>query len=202
MKTVPTLASELNKKPTKAEVFKVVQRNINLLDTEDAALLYAFFIPAITKVKNPFHWCVKARGRKDVRAYLNHVYSDGERTLASDGHRVHIIGVTRASGWYDDNEQLIHAADWARYPDINRVLPTDEGVPLDLSSLEVVQGLTGIETYRINAEYGVRVQYVKEALQLSGSGVVTWHKGAKILQIRHPAGLAAIMFTRLKKAEK
>ena len=122
---IAALAAEIDRKPNKAQAFDIVLNVIESYGATDDQLakLYAFFMPPITKIKSPFHWLVKARGDKDVRYYLNHVYSDGKRLISTDGHRAHVFNEKRPAGWYDDNEQLVHKPDWATYPDIDSVLP-------------------------------------------------------------------------------
>ncbi|MCK5020277.1 MAG: hypothetical protein KAS32_24775, partial [Candidatus Peribacteraceae bacterium] len=89
----------------------VFYKLINLLaeGTEDPvnnddflATIYAYFLPPVSaKSKTPDLWVAKAMA-KDVRYYLNFVYSDGERLMATDGHRLHVLITDKYEpGYYD-----------------------------------------------------------------------------------------------------
>ena len=95
---IATLASMLGRKPSKEQLFAVVKNAIetDFVTEADWAKLYAYFLPSVTKIKSPFDWCVKAHSNKDARYYLNHVYADGERTIATDGHRLHVLNTPQA----------------------------------------------------------------------------------------------------------
>lgn len=102
----------------------------------DLAALYSYFMPkgtAAGKLKKAKRddgaWLALAAGKKDVRRYLNWIYSNGEDSVAMDSHRLHVVrGTAKPKGYYsvDAPDVLVHDDEYARYPDIERVIPTSE----------------------------------------------------------------------------
>ena len=200
IQTIATAASRLRKKPSKVEAFEIVESaaiSEGRMSEEQLAVLYVFFMPTITKIKSPFHWCVKAKGKKDVRYYLNHVYSDGVRTMATDGHRLHVINEVREKGWYDNNDQLIHQDGYANYPDMDRVIPSGKGFTLlnfdDLS----VNRSRGTDVYLMPDGHGINIKHMKEALALSNNPVLKYFTTEQRLLIEHDNGFAVVMAIRM-----
>ena len=66
-------------------------------------------------------WVAKAKASNDIRGYLNYLYSDGRRLMATDGHRLHLAPTTLSAGYY--NSELIPVDESAKYPDVVRVIP-------------------------------------------------------------------------------
>lgn len=89
----------------------------------DIGILYQFFMPP-APTKNPksaADWLQLATGKKDIRDYLNEIYSDGENVYGADGHRVHVAyGLAWPKGYYNRAGLLID--DLGTYPDILRVV--------------------------------------------------------------------------------
>jgi len=119
----------------KALAFKAVCEIIKNL-TEDQenelhgelARLYAAFQPTVPKKpKTMFDWVAKAMAKNDVRYYLNFVHVTEERMVGTDGHRLHIAPNTDGlePGFYDKNGTKLHNPDYARFPDVDRVMPTN-----------------------------------------------------------------------------
>ena len=99
------------------------------------AELYRYFMPLPGKtVKTAEDWCKKAVGKKDIRTYLNFLYSDGSRLIGCDGHRLHIIETTDyKAGYYD--MALNPVEDKGRYPNVDRVIPAQKGREIRLSTI-------------------------------------------------------------------
>jgi hypothetical protein len=122
------------KKPTKAQAYKMyvdVLRDLECGATagpEHLAALYAFFAPSgrEAKPKTPFQWVALAvAGKKDGREPLRFVHVEPTRMVATDGHRIHIapnVGGLEP-GFYDVAGVRVHAPDWNKYPDVDRVTP-------------------------------------------------------------------------------
>jgi len=107
------------------EIVKKACDSKGLVDPLDLAAMYAAFTPKHpAKPKTMEQWCWKAVAKKDVRHYLNFAYSDGRRLMATDGHRLHIWKTKKYTpGFYDSNMNMAHGTDFAKYPDVDRVIP-------------------------------------------------------------------------------
>jgi len=124
------------KKPTKADAHLIIQDLIqsNALSLRDAVALYTYFRPPIPKkAKTDMDWVAKAIGKGDVRAYLNYLYSTGDRIAATDGHRLHIIKnpdeKKYPEGSYLDVSGVVvsDVEDFGfKYPNIDRVIPPED----------------------------------------------------------------------------
>ena len=196
---IARLAVNLGKKPNKTYAFNVVLDIIESYGATDAQLasLYAFFLPPVTKIKGPFDWLVKARGNQDVRYYLNHVYSDGEKLISTDGSRAHVVKEKRPAGWYDDNEQLIHTPDWARYPNIDEVLPcTGSSFALDIKELPIQTVDLKDQLYVMPNGLGMNKKYIDEACGLSPDYRLVYFVDSKRCKVFYDNAEAIIMGRR------
>lgn len=130
MKNIPTLANK-QKKINKAKAFQIINDlsegktegdEIKILASE-LATLYSFFLPPVPKKpKTPEEWVALALPKNDVRFYLNYRYSDGNRLMASDGHRLHVYKTDKYPvGFYDTAMNSVEVD--GRYPEIDRVIP-------------------------------------------------------------------------------
>ena len=139
-------AKHYPKAPTKARAWDTVKYlfdNVERADGSDPeyfeqqlAALYSHFMPRSGKIpKTGEEWVIKARGKDDIRYYLNHVYSDGNRLIATDGHRVHIMVKSLEPGFYDDNLQKVHDTDYGKFPEIDRVIPSRKGKERNFKSI-------------------------------------------------------------------
>lgn len=124
-----TMAYSVTKsgKPKKADCHTFIQQlateQLSTSDIEQGlAKLYAYFMPPVPKKpKKETDWLLKAVATKDVRFYLEHLHSDGERLYATDGHRLHLFKTTDyPPGYY--NAALNNIAVDHQYPDVNRVI--------------------------------------------------------------------------------
>ena len=115
--------AQYSKKECWDEVMRLIN-NPSSVDDTMMAKLYAYFMPAIpAKPKTDEQWIAKAMAKKDVRYYLNHIYCDGKRIMATNGHRLHIIHSDRyKKGFYDSQMNKVEVD--ATYPDVDRVIPS------------------------------------------------------------------------------
>lgn len=156
-----------SKKPSKAELHRVVLDLIqcNRLDTAEAVALYAYFLPPVpAKPKTPEQWVAKAVAKKDVRFYLEFLYSDGKRLMGTDGYRLHICPTEIPAGFYD--RALNRCEVEARYPNVDQVIPKwDEEAAVTVTSaklpVELIDGK--ILAYRLPTGGIVNRQYWEEA---------------------------------------
>ena len=198
---IAEIAANFHKKPSKADIFSAIEHLIEAADIENPrnnerlAKLYAFFMPPVTKIKGPFHWLVKARGNKDVRYYLNYVYSDGKRLISTDGHRAHVVyGNERPAGWYDDNEQLAHDPDWATYPNIDAVLPCKgSSFTLDIKKLPIHTVDLKTHLYVMSDGFGMNKKYIDEACGLSPEYKLIYFKKSQRCKVLYDNAEAVIM---------
>lgn len=100
---------------------------------EELQRLILHFAPSVpSKPKTPEQWVARAVGIKDVRTYINYLYSDGVRLVATDGSRAHWCPTTLAQGYYEPRTLLPVALE-DKYPDIDRVIPKESTRPVVLS---------------------------------------------------------------------
>jgi hypothetical protein len=86
------------------------------------AKLYAYFMPNTpAKPKTDEQWVALAKPTNDVRYYLNYLYSDGNRIMATDGHRLHILNKSIEPGFY--NKEMIKIEVDGKFPDVDRNIP-------------------------------------------------------------------------------
>jgi hypothetical protein len=120
---IATLARDIRAK--KQDCYNIVIKLIEGREATDLDLaeLYQFFMPPTpAKPKTDIHWLLKAKANKDIRNYLNYLYSDGSRLYATDGHRLHILmDANHPAGFYDSELNKLDI-DY-KYPDIDRVIP-------------------------------------------------------------------------------
>jgi len=195
-----------HKAPKKDEVFDHIKELVKAgtLPPEEAAILYAYFLPkggANKKDLSTEQWVALAVGKKDIREYLNYMYSDGKRLMASDGHRLHVApDVGLPAGYYDSALNRVAHLDGVSYPDVDRVIPADtdqrEYREVTLSSLPVEDsGTKAFKTiYRMPTGQGIQTKYLNEAV-----GKVerfTYSSGAELggaIKITHSDGRIAVI---------
>lgn len=150
MKNIPTLANK-QKKINKATAFQIINDisagkhegdEISISPVELAAL-YSFFMPPVPrKPKTPEEWVALAMPKNDVRFYLNYLYSDGNRLMATDGTRLHVYKTEKyPAGFYDAAMNSV-AVD-GTYPQIDQVIPSnvkEVSIPPE-AELDMKQGL-------------------------------------------------------------
>ena len=121
-----TFLATKSKEETFKSLLKIIEKNPDIIDDNlgDFAQLYHYFTPSIPKKpKNVFNWISLAKGKNDVRFYLNYVYCDLENIVASDGHRLHLSNnsLNLDPGYY--NEAMHSVEVDGKFPDYNRLIP-------------------------------------------------------------------------------
>lgn len=193
-------AATVVKKANKKAAFDIL---LSIIDSEerpsdiDLAALYSFFLPPVTKIKTPFDWLVKARANKDVRYYLNYVFSDGKRSMATNGHTLHVIDSERVEGFYNDAGQRVDNGDMGKFPDIDRVIPENDGTRtvLNVSELKLTVSVK-TTCYIMPDGYGMNKTYLDNAIGLSNDYEITY-KDSRCLINHKAGGLAVVMGIRL-----
>jgi len=69
---------------------------------------------------NPFKVCSLFRAKKDVRYYLNHIYSNNEYLIASDGCSLVRVKHEVPAGYYSDTGIMQHDTDYAKFPNFEK----------------------------------------------------------------------------------
>lgn len=90
----------------------------------ELASLYLHFAPKPPKeAKTAEQWVAQAVGIKDVRFYLNYLYSDGVSLYATNGHILKWCPTDKPVGYYCPMTfNTVEGVD-AKYPDTARVIP-------------------------------------------------------------------------------
>lgn len=113
-------------KPTRKKAYSIIlslRESLGPEHADDLESLINYFAPAVPKnPKTAFEWVAAAAGKSDVRFYLNYVYVENGRMVATDGARLHLAKTDLANGFYDPKTGRIAKVD-AKYPDIERVIP-------------------------------------------------------------------------------
>jgi len=195
-------ARNVHKKRNKALAFDALRAILEDLPEEmhdshgpDLARLYAFFEPqAPAKPKTVFDWVAKAMAKKDQRHYLNWVYSDGARIIATNGHRLHIAHVALEPGFYDKNGTLAHGPEYAVFPDVDRVIPPANPAPVQLADLTPIttRGKV-IHKVRINGAVSIDRAYMQDADSMGPGEWTAPENKSRPARIDYPHGTAVIM---------
>ena len=178
--SIPSLAAHMfnGKRANKKECIAVVDALVKMgtegrLAPRQVATLYSYFTPARpAKPKCAADYVQRAVPKDDMRDYLNAMYSNGDRLMGTDGHRVHLSSsVVLPEGHYDARVNRVEKD--GKFPDVDRVIPKYGSCDLAndhnyLDNLEVVKS-GGIEAAVLNSPTGVRVQvslkYLRDATQ-------------------------------------
>jgi hypothetical protein len=125
--TIATLADSKKTSPADrwAAFQRLAERAMSEDDRKDLALLYQAFAPKPKRKRNlgDFDWAALAAAPKDeARYYLRYVQvSEAGIAVATDGHRMHVANVDKATGYYRPDGTALEDADF-KYPDVARVL--------------------------------------------------------------------------------
>jgi hypothetical protein len=141
----------------------------------EAALvaLYSFFSESVKKMKeyNPFQWTAMAIGQKDIRSFLNYVYSDGSNLIGTDGCRMHVVPyMDYPAGYYDSNMVKIDKTD--QYPDWEKVMvdTAAAGVMfypnINLREMPIINKGQNFEVYELPDGLLVNCKYLDQAVQM------------------------------------
>jgi DNA polymerase III sliding clamp (beta) subunit (PCNA family) len=157
-------------KPSKAIAYGLAKKLYSgeNLDDYEKNMLLNFFAPAPSKKpKNSFEWVALVVRKKDVRQYLNFVYSDGTRIMATDGHRVHYSESELQEGFYCPKTGLKVEENLGNFPNIDKVLPDERRshIVLDKNELDIIKINDKINAYKVGDGLGVNSNYLKDALQ-------------------------------------
>jgi hypothetical protein len=117
--------------PTRKETKNTNYQNIldmangqQLSDSQISELLRYFAPKAPKTPKTLFDWVSQAVAKKDVRPYLNYVYSDGERIIGCSGHALLVAPTGQyGKGYYCPKTKQLMEKPRFEYPNIDRVLP-------------------------------------------------------------------------------
>ena len=152
---------------TKSQCFEALQKLMNADDEYMQELylarLYAYFMPKPPKkAKSRHEWVAKACAKKDdIRpySYLHHLYSDGNRLFATNGHILFVAdNYTLEPGYYNIQLEKITNIE-QKYPNIDRVIPTE-------FTYEKTINIDDLEVYTINVnkkeKYYVHIDNDKE----------------------------------------
>jgi hypothetical protein len=107
--------------------FQSIIYMVNRLQVKEASAMSA---------SSPFKKAAMFMAKKDTRHYLQYIYSDGSRLIASDGHTLITIDAAYPPGFYNAAGQKVEEPDFARYPDVDRVIPKKQGKPVNLADGE------------------------------------------------------------------
>ena len=128
---------EYTKKAVFGALMDAMNDNRSMTEAE-MAQLYAYFMPKTpAKPKTPEAWVALAMAKNDVREYLQFLYSDGKRLMATDGHRLHIVPTELPEGYYDKQLNKLENIEY-RYPEVDRVIPENYSMTLDPKELKAI----------------------------------------------------------------
>lgn len=197
------------KKLSKAKLWLVVRGLIYSGDDrmiDDLADLYNYFKPAPRKTpKTPEEWVARAMPTNDIRYYLNYVYSDGGRIMATDGHRLHVFETDKyPKGFYDGQMNPLEVG--ATYPDITRVIPKGRGKSMQKKELlsgeikinEADSSKAPAEVIGINHGFAQR-KYIDDALSFFDEAGINTFQADYRNAIRYRQGhlMAVVMPIRM-----
>lgn len=140
IKKIATLAANM-KPASRKQAFETVLEIIENGPTDKAlSSLYSYFLPKQPhKAKTQEAWLVRALAdKKDMRKYLQHVFCDGSRLMATDGARLHVAPANGlAKGFYDRALSPVELDE--RFPDIEGAIITAcKGEPYSLDSMKEI----------------------------------------------------------------
>jgi DNA polymerase III sliding clamp (beta) subunit (PCNA family) len=161
---IATMSASMMRNPKKADCFDIITKHIESgepMTDKELSELYKYFVPPIpAKPKTELQWVAKAMGKKDIRYYLNYIYSDGRCLLGTDGHRLHISPTDMDEGFYDTQGNPCKCD--GKFPDVDRIIPEvkreSDWVKVKFESLKVkvegtLQGVEMSEGQHLNLKY-------------------------------------------------
>jgi len=184
--------SEYSKRAIYAS-FREALNNGGQFDEIEMARLYAYFMPNIpAKPKTDEQWVALAMAKNDVRHYLQYIYSDGNRIMATDGHRLHIVHKSIETGFY--NKEMIKVEANARFPDVDRIIPKcDKHMFLSEASLaDHIYGGKTRPVYQIN-DITIDSAYLKQACSVFTDPVIQYTDEMSPVLIKDENKIAVVM---------
>lgn len=213
------LASYDVKKPSKTNALNL----INLLHTDSIcdddkgvilAQLYQYFIPATpAKPKTAEQWIAKAVPKKDIRYFLQYLYSDGSNLVGTDGHRMHYVeNMDYDAGSYNIVMDKIDPMHAGKYPNWERVVPnTSKSTPYGFNTLTLktieLKGIKNaknkwnyeIYNYRGDLLLTVNKSYLDDALSFMDNPTVYYTSKIDSILISDGRVKAVVMPVRATK---
>ena len=152
---------------SKADLYGLIQTLLDeeqgaekLQDLEKAALLQHFMpsLPAKLSFRDKFAHCAKAAAKKDIREYMNYVYCNGERIVATDGHMLvhHSNDDDLEMGFYHPKTKEKISLDH-RYPDYERLFDYKNAISAPIHKFTITSGTERngkevLQYYRLSTE--------------------------------------------------
>lgn len=214
MKYIEALTTAIQrKKPAKAKLAQYLRSQIEESEGKDTCELQwdaiidilSFVAPTMPKgkPKSLFAWVAKVAGIKDVRQYLRYVYCDGDRILASDGHRLHCApNVDRLEpGFYDPRTGHAVECD-LEFPNLDRIMDTKDNaesyaIKYTIKSDELcVSGQTSgytITYYSLPDGDSFNLKYMTDILSYHGECVAYQRDEGAPLQMYFSDGSQAVI---------
>ena len=140
-------------------------------------------------------WAIKARSKDETRININMVLVDAGCIVATDGHRLHLARTYREieSGLYkvahSNGKSIILEPDTEgcyEYPKYQRLIPSDEEIPVDIRNVGRNNGANGSKTWLMRAVYQltcVNHEYLCETYMPEADCTVKHYGGMKPLVI-------------------
>jgi hypothetical protein len=119
---IATIADNLD-----AQAITALQYMINKAQKKEAGQL---------KLDNPFKVASLFMAKKDIRFYLNFIYSDGAHLIASNGHIAIVVNHACQSGFYNSTGTLIENEDFAKLPNFDKYLQLVNEIEINPDALK------------------------------------------------------------------
>lgn len=149
------------------------------------------------------NWVALARGKNDVRYYLNYCYSDGENYVAVYGHRMHVLKNVKYTpdAFYGKNRLREHVE--AIYPDYKKVIPTDVEILGKIHEVSFINGYYNDKKYvNIGGKVFCLKQYFDEAIAgFSNEAIISLGINDFSIKIESSEKLAVIMCVAIPDGE-
>lgn len=204
LNTLATEAFKLQKKPSKHEAMDAIETLVNQHDASpELVKLYKWFTPPVpAKPKTSEQWVAKACAKDDDRHWLCRLHVDGDKLIATDGHRMHWCDTYRAEGAYDTQFNVIAPEDAGKFPDWRRVIPR-HGYHVPVNQLDVSNRYKDPKTGRFfvvkltlpgNVEIHINSQYLDDALcGMNDNAVLYYDKPNDSIPITDGASCHAVV---------
>lgn len=175
-------------------------------EADKFAQLLAFFAESKPKAKTVFGWVASAVAKKDVRKYLQYVFSDGSKIVGTDGTALHAADTDLPTGLYDPVTGLkmfeldpgTDAAHPGKYPEWKRILPRleDKGPILESEPVKR-QGIAVIDL--CCAEFALAVPQKQWELARSRCDKISLQSPTGAVRLDGSDGCLAVIMPMLAK---
>jgi hypothetical protein len=144
------------------------------------------------ELTNPFWLAAKFMAKKDVRYYLNYIYSDGNTLTASTGHVLIQVSHKCEPGFYDRLGNLVESPEFAKFPNCERLLAdVSNPKPFDISDFKDA-GFSGkVSVVSTDDETFFNTEYFALLTRIKADSTVTVTD--KVLIFTGPAYIGCIM---------